>query len=146
MQSIDEHGLGSEELHNSLERTIAILDEAYNISIESQIFAFEQYWSWAYRTGAENSEGIWLMKKVNNKLVGLEISGWEVPSYEQALDYLKENNIERVFSLEIPLDGYLGFEGIYTDEDDDIMEYKPIGWSTKDMFADNSIEVVIIEP
>lgn len=69
-----------------------------------------------------------------------------MPSYEQVLDYLKENNIERVFSLEIPLDGYLGFEGIYTDEDDDIMEYKPIGWSTKDMFADNSIEVVIIEP
>lgn len=142
-QSLILYGLLTKEVRGSVDKTLSLLNTAHSIALNSQYFVFDTSDGWTERTG-ECAGGYTIFKKVEDELIealGLSCSG--VPRYDEVVDFLDSAKIKKVYTVEIPMEGYFGLKQTNEDGDGDITKYLPID---KNTFKEKSIEVILINP
>lgn len=125
----------------ALKEDIAFLERVASLQMDAKYYVFDIYDGWSDDHGY-NCEGVYTYQRQGNSLRNPHDIFESIPTVEDIAHYLKENNVNQVFTGRIPLEGFLGIEHEYVDADGDERKTKPLSSYDEKYFASQKIIVV----
>ncbi|MBS3079252.1 hypothetical protein J4218_03975 [Candidatus Pacearchaeota archaeon] len=145
LNSLAANKLLDERVEEGLADTRKTLEQANAVARESDYFVFQTYDSWGDEQYGKGS-GYSVFQKVNDKMVR-RLGIVEVPPpLEVVLNFLRKNQVKRVFTTNIPLDGYFGiqYESFSGTDNQDVIRQDMVDETHVELFKEQGIELVIL--
>ena len=141
---------GQEILEDRIEKGLAdtkkTLESANATARNSDYFVFSVYDSWGQEQYGQGF-GYSVFQKINDKMVQRLGIAELSPTFREVVNFLKKNNVERIFTAEIPfLDGYFGIqhENRSGERNEDVITYSKVDGEVMDQFKKYGIELVVL--
>jgi hypothetical protein len=117
------------------------------IKKEIEYFVFYSTWTWPERSGEiqYNDEGFTVYKRAGKKLEDVLSFTNGIPTNEEVFNFLTRNNIRKLYTLDIPSEGYLGLTNEDVDQDKDVIDRKSVEPYIK-FFQEKGIEIIVLKP
>lgn len=140
---------GRKVLEPSVEEDLAFtrqtLESANSIARESDYFVFSVYDSWGDEQSGRG-DGYAVFQKVKRTMVERLGIVNVAPQFENVIDFLRENQVKRAFTLHIPLDGYYGlrYENLSGEDNQDVIRYEGLDERFVEAFKKQGIELILL--
>lgn len=126
----------------SLKESLQFLERANKIARQSDYYVFSVYDSWADDHGGDGC-GYGVYQRVHDLLIAKLGIGMNGPaSFDFVVKSLKKRHIRRVYTTDIPTEGFLGLKDS-VDGDEDVLQYQGLEDHECNMFRSAGIEVVV---
>lgn len=138
-------GVFSREVEGDLEASLEFLNAANGIARDSDYFVFDTWDSWINEQGGQG-EGYTVFQRVGKEMVERLGGALGVPSFEDAVKFLKRKKIRVAYTLYIPPEGYFGLKRENVDDGDGHrIDYYEVGERFIEAFQEEGIKVIELQ-
>lgn len=132
-------------IEQGLDKTFSQIERANSLARQSDYYIFEVEDSWAEEQFG-NGFGYSIFQKINDQMTRRLGIIEAPPEFHQVIKFLRRKNVKRVFTTNIPLEGYFGisYEERSGEDNKDVILYKCVNERYVDSFKKEGIELIVL--